>query len=271
MGAEGICAYLVWSPTEIRLHVGDVERRVGLHEAVGRPALQTIAVGDGGLLAAFGSEQVSVAGARVYSEGRTVISPPARNLWQDTVLAMTTLLDGRSDRGFMFEVVQTNSVLSMLVTGFETYCQTRFLEIEREGVAANFDALAACFSHVVRHLGGADAIRAEAAEEELTPSALLAKQINFQNYEKAKRTFREGFAVRFDQLGTSGEDLGRLKRTISFRHRIIHVSPLLGMLNGESVPPEDPVFSNRELAETSIELFDTFITKLHEATLRLRP
>lgn len=45
----------------------------------------------------------------------------------------------------------------------------------------------------------------------------------------------------------------------------------MGMLNQPEVPPEEPVFPKKELAQEARLIFDQFIEKIHDATLKLRP
>ncbi len=271
-GTQRLVVYLIWSPGEIRLHVGDEEQKIGLRGAQGSTSERQLHALPDGTVLEVGGPGIAVAGLRVRSGTETVHEPTAREAWDDTLLAMNTLLAGKSDEGYMFESVQTNSVVVMLVTGFEAYCETRFLEIEREGLSADFDALAAQFKPLVKRAGGKAAMEAESANTNTTPSALLASDLNFQMYDNCKDAYRAGYGIRFADLPDIGsEDIRILKQTISFRHRIIHDSPLIGCLNQPYVPPQEPVFANRALADSSIELFKRFIAALHQATLALRP
>ncbi len=44
----------------------------------------------------------------------------------------------------------------------------------------------------------------------------------------------------------------------------------MGTLNQSESPPEEPVFPKKELANEATKTFDMFITKIHEATLKLK-
>jgi len=93
---------------------------------------------------------------------------------------------------------------------------------------------------------------------------------NFQNYQKCKLAYNKAYQIRFGDLGLQSSTLEKINKFIIYRHRIIHVSALLGMLNQAEVPPEEPVFPKKELASEAIREFDNFIERLHEATLKLR-
>ena len=74
-------------------------------------------------------------------------------------------------------------------------------------------------------------------------------------------------------LGTIGIESGEvesLRKYIRYRHRIVHVSPLLAALNLAEVPPEVPVFANKALADAALACFDSVVKKFHGATLTLR-
>jgi len=170
--------------------------------------------------------------------------------------------------------VCTNLSIAMLVTGFEAYCKRRFLELEDEGVPADFDGLARKFlSKPERERGVQLAIVQEASRHAVSPARELLDQnrIDFQKYDRCKMAFNKGYGIKFGRIGVSNKLLQELQRLIGFRHRIVHVSPLLGMLNQERVPPEEPVFPNRQYGEKALKIFDDFIRGLHAATLRLRP
>ena len=82
--------------------------------------------------------------------------------------------------------------------------------------------------------------------------------------------YNKGYKIRFSELGLSTDLLEDIKRFINYRHKIIHVSPSIGMLNQEEVPPAKPVFPNKETVQKAEKCFVEFIDKLHKATLKLR-
>lgn len=95
-------------------------------------------------------------------------------------------------------------------------------------------------------------------------------KINFQNYDECKAAYNKGYGIKFGELNIPADQLSRLKRFIHYRHRIIHISPSLGILNQGKVPPETPEFPNKELRNEVIACFDNFITELHNSTLNLK-
>ena len=266
---------LTWSTRELKLYVGRGDGG-GLLEAVGKPTSFSLQVAANGTVVRIGDDGVSVAGARIYSGGQQILNPPAMNLWEDTHTAVETLLTGQSDVGYLFENVIANAVLSSLVTGFEGYCQERFTELENEGIPADFGSLVHEFlSREEREKfdrGEELELQRQAAASSMSCQRMLAQRINFQSYDNSKSAFNRGYGIKFGELSAiSSQDLQELQMLIRYRHRIIHVSPLLGLLNFSECPPEAPVFSNKATAEAAIARFDTFIRALHEETLELRP
>jgi hypothetical protein len=100
---------------------------------------------------------------------------------------------------------------------------------------------------------------------------VVGRTTSFQNYERCRDAYSRGYGIKFCELGLAEAKLRDLQSYIGYRHKIIHVSPFLGMLNQEKVPPEEPVFPKKETAERAKGCFREFIEALHQATLSLRP
>jgi len=186
---------LTWSPTGNGLHVG---RRDGnkLLQATGAPAPYHLAVGADGSIVVLGSEGVQVSGVRVYRGGTPFLTPTAIALWEDTIRAVSTMLSGTSEIGFMYEVVTVNAAIAGLVTGFETYAQQRFVELPNEGVHPSEAHLIAAFlsrEERDRYAAGEELdVLAKARLAGVPSSEAIARRINFQNYNETKRASFEG-------------------------------------------------------------------------------
>ena len=271
--SDGFFFVLVWSPEEIRLHVGCHPPQGRLGEAVGVRAPFELQIGRDGVVYQVGSRGVEVAGLRMHAGGVLMVAPSAINLWADTRLAAETLLAGAGDDYFR-QVVTSNAVLSGLTTGFETYCQQRFVELEGEGVPCDVIAVArTCLSRqekLALDESGLRPLEQEAADNGLSVVAFLAGRLSFQNYKKVKEAFSRGYRLKLGDL-MSSTLLERIQRLLDYRHRVVHVSPVIGLLNQDRVPPEEPVFSNSAFAHAAVASFDEFIGALHAGTLRLRP
>jgi hypothetical protein len=265
---------LVWSPLRLSLHVGSEPAQGELRTSEGARAPFDLQVGRDGSVYRVGDVGLTVAGARVYIDGEAILTPPAIKLWADTRLAAGTLLATLPGHDFMTEAVVVNAVLSVLTTGFEAYLKERFRELEGEGLSPDHLAIAREFlsrreREALERTGLAD-VENEAAALGISQLEVLAQRINFQSYDEAKRAYRRAYGIRFGNV-VSSQVLEEVQRLLRFRHRIVHVSPLLALLNEDHVPPEEPVFSKRSFADSAISTFDRFIRAAHQATFELRP
>lgn len=262
-----------WSPREIQLHFGPRAPNAELLIASGVPSKKQFRVGKDGGIYQIGDEGVDVLSTFVYQSGKLALGPTAIEAWRSTKQAIEVLSSGTSSVGYMYEVVVTNMTLSVLVTGFEAYTKTRFKELEDEGI--NPDSLAVVdsfFSKREREAGIALILEAEATESGITLLSRLIQRsaINFQNYGDCKKAYSKAYGIRFGEIGIQSEILAQLQQFIRYRHQVIHVSLMLGLLNQSEVPLKEPVFPDRALAESALSVFNLFIGSLHAATLSLR-
>ncbi len=262
-----------WSPTEIKLYLGPRVPNGKLFSASGLASQKQFRVGNDGGVYQIGDHGVEVMGISIYKGGKPVLQPTALDAWKETIKATEILARGQSDQGYIFETVVTNLILAILVTGFEAYTKKRFLEIEQEGIAPDIDAVVnSFFPRRERDAGIAEILKDEAKDKQKTVLQLIVERgaINFQNYQKCKLAYHKAFQLKFGSLGLESSTFEKIKKFITYRHRIVHVSALLGMLNQPEVPPKEPVFPKKELADEAMKEFNNFIEKLHQATLELR-
>lgn len=260
-----------WAHSGINLYAGPIGDPSQLRSGVGAISKKGFRIARDGAVYQVGDENVDVMGISVYQGDKPILQPTALEAWQNTFKAIEVLGTGTSAEGYIFEVVCTNLTLSILVTGFEAYTKTRFLELEGEGIKPDVTALAeAVIPKRERDAGLQQILESEANDEGRSVLSVLAERINFQNFQDCKRGYNKAYGVKFGEIGLDSNSLDLLQRFIRYRHRIVHVSPLIGMLNQPDVPKEEPVFPKKDLAQQAIALFNSFIEKLHEATLRLR-
>jgi hypothetical protein len=265
-GASTIHIFLCWFPKEIRLHVADANNLKKQLVGYGKPADFQFRVGKDGRVYRVGDKGVEVMGERIFVEGRPVLQPTALGTWKETLKAIEILLTGKSPEGHIFDVVVANMIIVMLATGLEAYYKTRFLELEGEGIAPNYEELGKLFPSRVF-----EEIKREASQKSVSMAKIIVdhRYIDFGNYEQCEKAFNKGYGIKFGELGIPNEVLEEIQRLINYRHRIVHVSPLIGMLNQDKVPPEEPVFSTNYV-KNAIEISKLFIEGLHQATLKLR-
>jgi hypothetical protein len=270
---EQVYLALTWTPEETNFYCGPRIPGAGLLSARGELSDVQFRVARDGSVFQVGGPGAEVMAVRVREAGRSVLTPTAIETWTSTLKAIEVLWTGQSDQGFMFEVVLSNVTLSILVTGLETYAKTRLLEIESEGMDADWAETFGAFasrkereSERLRELhdrAGADGIS-------VLEAVVNTGRINFQKYEHLKRAYKAAYGVKVGELAIGARTPELLQGFIRHRHRVVHVSPLLGMLNEEAVPREEPVFANRTTADRAVACFSEFVKALHDATLKLR-
>lgn len=263
-----------WSPEEMKFYCCPRGIESELLAATGIQSEIGFRVGQDGSVFQFGDKGIQVMGVRIQRDGQSILTPTALETWESSIKAIEILWTGQSEQGFIFEVVQTSATLAMLVTGLETYAKTRLLELETEGLTGNWTELFSAFaSKAERASKRLEEIESEAkaASQSIFIAVVNSSNINFQNYEHIKRAYRAAFGIKLGEIGIDSQCLSLLQKLIRYRHRVVHVSPLIGLLNQNQVPPEEPVFANCELAGQAVDCFKRVIMALHQATLTLRP
>jgi len=269
----------VWSPEKIKLHIkpktddakGDAEKML---TAIGKVSQRQYRVGRDGCVYQIGDHGVEVGNVSVYVAGKSILQPTAIEAWRETIKAIDLLETGVSSEGYMYEVVVSNLTLTVLVTGFETYLKKRFLELEKEGIFSEVEAIINEFYPKEEILIGIkETLEKEAKSEgkSLLEHVVSRGVINFQNYKKAKAAYNKGYNVKFGGLDISSSVLEDIQRYIQYRHRIVHVSASLSVFNPEASLPEPLIHSNKEMACKAKECFSGFVESLHKSTLHLRP
>jgi hypothetical protein len=269
-------AYLAftWTPEEMCFYCGPRIPGAGLLSARGELSDTQFRVGRDGSVFQVGGAGVQVMAMRYREAGRSVLTPTAIEAWRSTLKAIEVLWTGESNQGFIFEVVQANVTLSILVTGLETYAKTRLLELETEGINADWEQTFGAFaSQAERESDRSKELQGQAEVDGMSVLVALVNsgKIKFQSYDQLKRAYKAAYGIKLGELAVGAQTLDQLQKFIRYRHRVVHVSPLLGMLNVETVPPEEPVFANRATADRAVGCFSEFVQALHEATLKLRP
>lgn len=263
-----------WTPSAIALYCWSNEHGKEMQSGSGQPSLRQFRAGKDGNIYQIGDDGLQSMEISVYNGERPVLLPTALESWRAALMAAEILARGKSEDGFIFEVAISNLTISLLITGFETYMSTRFLELEEEGIDSDVLALVdAFFSKPDRESGVMARLEKEAIENNssILRRILENKKINFQSYDNCKKAYNKAYKIKFGELELGNETLNNIQEYFWYRHRIVHVSPLIAMLNQPRVPSHDPVFSTQNLAVKVKNEFDTFIQKFHQATLKLSP
>ena len=131
--SEDLSIVLRWSPEETNLDIFSRNPEVHL-KGIGVLSQRKFMVDEYGNVHQIGDEGVEVREVRVYSGGKPVIQPPAIEAWSSTIESCQILLSRIPQDDYIYECICSNLTIIMLVTGFETYCKSRFLELESEGI-----------------------------------------------------------------------------------------------------------------------------------------
>ena len=146
---ETVRLILTWTPESLTLYAGSPNDPTSVVQGEGvKSATQLRVDRRGGV---YELDSAVVHGPTVHSGGTELLGPPALELWTTTMeVVRLLLLAESSDDGYMVEVALAQAALSAMVTGLETYCQTRFVELDGEGIPIN--AQGSC---AIRNQGGA--------------------------------------------------------------------------------------------------------------------
>jgi len=212
---------------------------------------------------------------RIYDGNELILEETGIQSWNKICVGKGILVTGISEIDYLYNVVVFNTALTMLVTGYESYCKKRFPEIEGEGIAANEVKLFESFlTNKEKESGLAKAIKDEAKQHGISSASMLVAKrcISFQSFEECKKAYRTGFGISFgDDLGLPSQSFEDIQRYLRYRHHIIHVSPTTAMFEPPRKGTDDPIFASKELVDKAENVFDEFIQALHNATLELRP
>lgn len=258
--ANRVILTFTWSPKEITFYIGPLIDDGQLVWEKGKQSVfQLRATNEGKIVEIDDPDKFM--GVRILKGDKIVYRPPAIERWRDTLEAIKIIESGNSDKGYIYEVVITNSILMTLITGYEVYCKTRFIEIEKEGNKPNCQLLKEWKSRF-------DQIQ-EIEDKQLLNYFTTKRIINFQNYTECKDAYKKAYSIHFSSLGIGSEKVKLQKDILKYRHKIAHASPLVDVLNEGEELDNGPVFPNIEFRGKAISCIDEFINKLHNATINL--
>lgn len=198
--------------------------------------------------------------------GNHSLEPFAFSLWNNIKGALTILRDHKKEGDYLYEELQSNLAITAIVTGFENYCKQRFIELYEEGVKVNLELLLTkMVSYEER-----ERFRTLLNNKETDNNSVfyeIFQRINFQNLKKCNEAFKYGYNIKFFELSFSSADFGKLKSLIDFRHKVVHISPIVNF-QYENDSISEQMLTPKELLSDSLMLFDNFINILHLETLQ---
>ncbi len=232
-------------------------------------------VGEDGRIYQIGDKGIQVGYYRVKLGEKVVLEPTAKEVFDFQMEKIKRLIENCKREDFLFESTLVQQIIVMLTTAFEVYTRTRFLELEREGKPLDMEALYSRFIPKRYREQFKEEIREIAREQGKTELEVFIegidgrRPINFQDWDSFKDAYNKGYGLKIGETGIPNEILLEVQRFIKWRHKIIHSKDDQTIINFEEVPPAEPIFTNKDLAEKGLNVFQKFIEELHKNTLKL--
>lgn len=249
---------ITWSPTKIALYGKIGEDFVS---AEGKESEIDFRVDNNGKIVQIGDIGVEVKEVRIVENGKLVLAPRAIETWKNTLETLETIQNNKECHDFNYLAAISNVSFIALVSGFEVYLKNRFIEIANEGFPI-------AKLEIIKYLPKPKNIESEELVKLPLKDIVERTNPNFQNWDIAKTLFKKAYNINFNELVASAM-VEKIKKSLRFRHRLVHTSLSITIVNELSVPPEEPIFTTKYLP-IAIKCFDEFIEKLHEKTLLLR-
>jgi len=218
-------------------------------------------VGKDGRIYQIGDKGVQVGYYKVRYGKKVVLEPTAKEIFDFQMEKIKVLIENCKKGDFLFESTLVQQIIVMLTTAFEVYTRTRFVELEKEGKLVDMEALYRHFISKSLREQLRKEIKARASKGEKTELEIFieGRHINFQNWEDFKKAYNKGYGLKIEDIAVSANILNEVRKFITWRHKIIHSKDDQTIINLEEVPPENPVFTNKELAEKGLSIFRRFI------------
>lgn len=263
ISAENLHIYCIWENDKITLHVFSTSPKSQSLTATSKNSELEYRIFENKII--FYKSEYPLMDFRMKS-GNHSLEPFAFPLWNNIKNALTILRDHKKEGDYLYEELQSNLAITAIVTGFENYCKQRFIELYEEGVKVNLELLLTKMVSYTERERFKTLLNNKETDENSVFYEIF-KGINFQNLKKCNEAFKYGYNIKFYDLSFCKEDLDKLKSLIDFRHKIVHVSPIVNF-KYENDTISEQALTPKELLNTSLVLFDNFIRILHLETLQ---
>ncbi len=266
---------LTWSERENRIYVGEYGKERFKSAKSYENSNIKFRAGKDRRIHQIGDEGIQVGYYRVKVGEKVVLEPTAKDIFDFQMEKIKILIENCRKGDFLFESTLVQQIIVMLTTAFETYTQTRFLELEKEGKPLDMEALYNRFISKRYREQFKEEVREIARNQGETELEVFIagidgrRPINFQDWNSFKDAYSKGYGLKIGEIGIPNEILLGVQRFIKWRHKIIHSKEDDTMINFEDVPPAEPIFTNKDLAEKGLKVFRKFIEELHKNTLKL--
>jgi len=266
--SKGLHIFVVWSPEGDKLYVGDVEHKIGLISADSKDVTTQVIRGKNGSYILVGDEGVDVRAVYIKIGRRVIVEPSAIEIFNFSIERVKVLL--QSCKGdFLFETTCVQAGIVLLVSALEAYFKKRFLELEQEGWKPNLDELFRSIFSSKYLESRKNEIFEKAQSEGKSVIEILVEEgyVNFQNLDECKRAFSSCYELKLGEIFKEKPRLiEKIRRIISYRHKIVHSGRDVTVLNYEEVSEKPPIFSSMELLKEAMQDIIEFVNTFHEKT-----
>lgn len=269
--ASKLFVAFTWSEKENTIYVGDYRsNKLKSAKSFKDPDIK-FRVGKDGAIYQIGDRGIKVGYYRVKVGGEVVLEPTAKEIFDFQAEKIKILVENCKKGDFLFESTLAQQIIVMLTTAFEVYARTRFIELEKEGKAVNMKGLYDRFIPKKYREQFKEEIKEVTSRQGKTELEVFIERrsVNFQDWESFKDAYNKGCGLKIGEIGIPNDILLEVQKFIKWRHKIIHSRGDQTMINFEEVPPAEPIFTNKDLAEKGLDIFQRFISELHENTSKL--
>lgn len=259
-----------WSEKGDTIYAGDYRSELRSAKSLKDPNIK-FRVGKDGAIYQIGDEGIKVGFYRIKAGEEVVLEPTAKEIFDFQIEKVRILIENCKKGDFLFESTLAQQIIVMLTTAFEVYARTRFVELEKEGKAVNMEGLYDRFIPKRYKEQFKKEIKETTSKRGKTELEVFIERrsVNFQDWDSFKDAYNKGYGLKIGEIGIPNEILVEVQKFIKWRHKIIHLKGDQTMINFEEVPPAEPIFTNKDLAEKGLFIFQKFINELHENTSKL--
>lgn len=205
-------------------------------------------------------------------EGEDIHATPAIISWKNIIYEIDMVIDSIKNNdpskkhGLNFEIIKY--CLQKIVTGFEVYLKSRFIELE-EFMGFNYDKLTRCVGKNLEPKIRKDLSSFYTKRNKLKYIVPKYSSVfNFQDFDKSKELYKKFYKLGFYEIpNLTHRQIDDVKSILLLRHKITHTDRVTSILN-----PEDESktkFIDENFLNNVIKQMNEFILKTHDYSIEL--
>lgn len=192
----------------------------------------------------------------------------------DVILNYIENLVKNRKEDYRFKIIIYQQLLVMLITAFEIFARTRFIELVKEFSRKNKEiSLQNFFKKFISKRYRSEYIKILEKKSKNSGKSILLlliedRRINFKNWDHFKKGFKVVFGIKVGDI-FKGHILAEFQKYFKWRNKIIHSKIDSPTLNFEISPPENPIILDKDLVINGILYFEKFINIFYDYTKKL--